>query len=154
MVSDYRWLTLCAEGFALSAFFISISSCSCLVENIKTLNISACQLSCVHPVSVSLLQGVRAALAYIWEEQKFTDVDFLVDGQVISAHKAVLASQSQYFECMLFGSMREASMNSVELKDVPVSAFRKVLQFAYTGSLDMENVPFQVYPVYSISVTI
>ena len=103
---------------------------------------------------MSLLQGVRAALAYIWEEQKFTDVDFLVDGQVISAHKAVLASQSQYFECMLFGSMREASMNSVELKDVPVSAFRKVLQFAYTGSLDMENVPFQVYPVYSISVTI
>ena len=37
-------------------------------------------------------------------------------------------------------------MNNVELKDVPVSAFRKVLQFAYTGSLDMENVPFQVDP--------
>ena len=98
----------------------------------------------VHPVSVSLPQELRVALAHIWEEQKFTDVDFLIDGQVIPAHKAVLASQSQYFEGMLFGSMREAAMNSVELKDVPVPAFRKVLQFAYTGFLDMENVALQV----------
>ena len=98
----------------------------------------------VHPVSVSLPQELRVALAHIWEEQKFTDVDFLIDGQTIPAHKAVLASQSQYFEGMLFGSMREASMNSVELKDVPVPAFRKVLQFAYTGCLDMENVALQV----------
>ena len=35
-------------------------------------------------------------------------------------------------------------MNEVELKDVSVPAFRKVLQFAYTGSLDMENVTLQV----------
>ncbi|CAI8010682.1 BTB/POZ domain-containing protein 9, partial [Geodia barretti] len=94
-------------------------------------------------VSVSLPQELHAALAHIWEEQKFTDVDFLVSGQVVPAHKAVLASQSQYFESMLYGSMREAAMDEVELKDVPVPAFRKVLQFAYTGSLDMENVALQ-----------
>ena len=98
----------------------------------------------VSTVSVSLPQELHAALAHIWEEQKFTDVDFLISGQVVPAHKAVLASQSQYFESMLYGSMKEAAMNEVELKDVPVPAFRKVLQFAYTGFLDMENVALQV----------
>ena len=93
---------------------------------------------------MSLPQELHAALAHIWEEQKFTDIDFRISGQIIPAHKAVLASQSQYFESMLYGSMREASMNEVELKDVSVPTFRKVLQFAYTGSLDMENVTLQV----------
>ena len=93
---------------------------------------------------MSLPQELQAALTHIWEEQKFTDIDFLVSGQTIPAHKAVLAAQSQYFECMLFGSMREASMSEVVLEDVPVPAFRKVLQFAYTGSVDMENVALQV----------
>ena len=104
----------------------------------------------VSTVSVSLPQELHAALAHIWEEQKFTDVDFLVSGQVVPAHKAVLASQSQYFESMLYGSMREAAMDEVELKDVPVPAFRKVLQFAYTGSLDMENVALQVCTLYEL----
>ena len=96
-------------------------------------------------MSVSLPQELHGALSLIWEEQKFTDVDFLLCGQVIPAHKAVLAAQSQYFECMLYGSMREASMSDIVLEDVPISAFRKVLQFAYTGSLHLEMVTLQVY---------
>ena len=94
---------------------------------------------------MSLPQELHGALSLIWEEQKFTDVDFLLCGQVIPAHKAVLAAQSQYFECMLYGSMREASMSDIVLEDVPISAFRKVLQFAYTGSLHLQNVTLQVY---------
>ena len=94
---------------------------------------------------MSLPQELHGALSLIWEEQKFTDVDFLLCGQVIPAHKAVLAAQSQYFECMLYGSMREASMSEIVLEDVPISAFRKVLQFAYTGSLHLEMVTLQVY---------
>ena len=94
---------------------------------------------------MSLPQELHGALSLIWEEQKFTDVDFLLCGQVIPAHKAVLAAQSQYFECMLYGSMREASMSDIVLEDVPISAFRKVLQFAYTGSLHLEMVTLQVY---------
>ena len=93
---------------------------------------------------MSLPQELHGALSLIWEEQKFTDVDFLLCGQVVPAHKAVLAAQSQYFECMLYGSMREASMSDIVLEDVPISAFRKVLQFAYTGSLHLEMVTLQV----------
>ena len=95
-------------------------------------------------MSVNLPEEVRAALAQLWEDQKFTDVDFIISGQCIPAHKVVLAAQSQYFECMLYGNMKEASMSEIVLEDVPVSAFRKVLQFAYTGVLDMENIALQV----------
>ena len=95
-------------------------------------------------MSVNLPQELVAALSRIWEDQKFTDVDFLLGSEVIPAHKAVLAAHSPYFESMLYGSMREASMREIVLEGVPVTAFRKVLQFAYTGSLHMENVPLQV----------
>lgn len=95
-------------------------------------------------VSVSLPEEVQTAFANLWEEQKFNDVYFVISGQRIPAHKVVLAAQSQYFECMLFGNMREASMNEIPLEGVPVSAFRKVLQFAYTGTLQMDNVALQV----------
>ena len=93
---------------------------------------------------VKLEHKPPTALAHIWEEQKFTDVDFIISGQVIPAHKAVLAAQSQYFESMLYGSMREASMSEVELEDISVPAFRKVLHFAYTGYVNMDNVSLQV----------
>ena len=97
-----------------------------------------------HTVSVSLPEEVHSALAQLWEEQKFSDIDFIVNGQRIPAHKAVLAAQSLYFECMLYGNMKESAMSEITLEDVPVSAFRKVLQFAYTGTLKMKNVALQV----------
>lgn len=95
-------------------------------------------------MSVNLPEEVQAAMTLLWEEQKFTDIDFIISGQCIPAHKVVLASQSQYFECMLYGNMMEATMREITLEDVPVSAFRKMLQFAYTGALHMDNVPLQV----------
>ena len=101
-------------------------------------------MTCTHAVAVNLPEEMKAALSLLWEEQKFTDIEFIVCGQRVPAHKAVLAAQSQYFECMLFGNMKEASMNEIPLEDVPVSAFRKVLQFGYTGCLEMDNVALQV----------
>ena len=56
----------------------------------------------------------------------------------------MLAAQSEYFERLLYGEMKEASMGEIALKDVPVLAFRKVLQFAYTGTLHMEDAHLQV----------
>lgn len=108
---------------------------------------------CFVTVSVSLPQELQSAMTIIWDEQKFTDIDFVIDGQVIPAHKAILAAQSLYFECMLYGSMKEASMSTVTLEDVSVPAFRRVLNYAYTGTLNLENVALQVY-VHTYSIMI
>ena len=81
----------------------------------------------------------------MWEDQKHTDVTFKIDGHLVPAHKAILASQSEYFERLLFGEMKEATMDEIELHDVPVEAFQMVLEYAYCGRLEMENDTLQVY---------
>ena len=68
---------------------------------------------------------------------------FVVDGERVPAHKLVLASQSEFFRVMLYGEMKEASQEEVVLSDVPLVPFKKLLQYAYTGVMQLEE-PLQV----------
>jgi len=45
---------------------------------------------------------------------------------------------------MLFGELREASMDEISLQDVPLEAFQKVLHYAYSGALHMKETTMQV----------
>lgn len=72
-------------------------------------------------------------LLLLLEKKKYTDVTFLVEGHRISAHRCIVASQSDYFDCLLFGSMKEAQSDEVTLEDTPVEAFRVLLSYMYSG---------------------
>ena len=77
----------------------------------------------------------------LWETDEFTDVELVVDGERFRAHKMVLASQSAYFRGLLYGGMREALLKTITLPEdiiTPV-AFKKVLRYAYTRSLKVEE---------------
>ena len=66
---------------------------------------------------------------------------FLVSGQVpVMAHRAILASQSEYFECLLYGPMKEGRASKITLEDTPAEAFRELLKFVYSGSVGSLNV--------------
>ena len=129
--------------------YMNMYTCTLYMYTVYTLYIvhDVCPVSVI-TVSVSLPEEVQAGLSQLWEEQKFTDIEFIISGQRVPAHKAVLAAQSQYFECMLYGNMKEASMSEITLQDVPVTAFRKVLQYAYTATLNMDNVALQVLTMH------
>lgn len=71
----------------------------------------------------------------MFETQLRTDVTFLVNGQRIGAHRIVLASQSDYFECLLYGPMKEGRATEITLKETPPEAFRELLKFVYSGSV-------------------
>ncbi len=63
----------------------------------------------------------------------------------VSAHRAILASQSEYFDRLLFGEMREAHAGAeIPLKDTPPEVFELLLRYAYSGSLEMKDVPMEV----------
>ena len=75
------------------------------------------------------------------EKKKYTDVNFVVDGHQVPAHRCVVAAQSDYFDCLLFGSMKEAHSDEIVLEDTPLEAFRVLLHYMYSGSvktLDMQ----------------
>lgn len=72
-----------------------------------------------------------------------SDVSFLVDGQEVLANRSILAIRSEYFDCMLFGGMREslrdehgkAAGGPIELRDVSHPVFLKVLEYLYTDTI-------------------
>ena len=86
--------------------------------------------------------------------KEFTDVVFIVDGERVPAHKLILASQSEYFRAMLYGEMKEASQEDILLPDRPLASPKTVLQYAYTGTLEIEEqLEVSLYVQQSFSVT-
>ena len=63
------------------------------------------------------------------------------------AHRLILASQSDYFDLLFYGKMREAnSSDEMPLPNAPLEALRLLLEFMYSGCLDYmyDNQPLQV----------
>jgi hypothetical protein len=86
------------------------------------------------------LSTPAVGLLKMFENQLHTDVTFQVSGQVVCAHRIVLASQSDYFDCLLFGPMKEGRATEITLKETPAEAFRELLKFLYSGSVKSVNV--------------
>ena len=84
---------------------------------------------------------------------ELADVKFIVEGQTVFAHRAVLACRSEYFKVMLLtGGMRESRASDsaataagfggnngqdapIHLQDVSHAVFLQVLEFLYTDSV-------------------
>ena len=96
-------------------------------------------------------EGQYNLAADLLEKKEFTDVVFVVGGEKFPAHKMVLASKSEYFNRMLYGNMRESSQKKITLfpdGQVTPATFQKVLDYAYTESLDV-NEPLDVRENFS-----
>ena len=73
------------------------------------------------------------------------DVTFVVEDTRVMAHRLILAAQSDYFDRLLFGEMREAHTGAViPLEDTPAESFQLLLEFAYTGKLKMDDTTLNV----------
>jgi speckle-type POZ protein len=55
------------------------------------------------------------------------DVSFIVKGETIEAHRAILAARSPVFRAELFGTMSDATSPSIELQDIEPEVFKSML---------------------------
>jgi N-acetylneuraminic acid mutarotase len=80
------------------------------------------------------------ALCNLVNSEKFADVDLLVDGRRIPAHRCILYSKSDYFRRLLESDMKESFQTSIEIKGIGYSTFLEILFYIYTGrpALDMK----------------
>ncbi|KAL4657388.1 kelch-like protein 15 [Arapaima gigas] len=88
-------------------------------------------LSQVHDGSIS--SGFRA----LYEERLLLDVTLLIEEHHFQAHKALLATQSDYFRVMFTADMRERDQDKIHMKGLTATGFGHVLQFMYYGTLEL-----------------
>lgn len=71
----------------------------------------------------------------LWQEALMCDTQLLVQGQTFNVHRSYLAACSQYFFSMFTKDFQEKMQNQVELKGVSAIGLRALLEYAYTGTI-------------------
>lgn len=69
-------------------------------------------------------------------EQKLSDVTFIVEGKPVYAHK-LLCMRCSYFRAMFEGSMREAQQKTITIPGVAHRVFISLLEYLYTDEVDI-----------------
>lgn len=77
----------------------------------------------------------------MYEDNKYTDVQFIVEGRTLTGHRSVLAARSPVFETM-FDFDLEETYN--EIVDVEYEVMKAILRFAYTSLVDLNDVDFAI----------
>ncbi|XP_071952020.1 actin-binding protein IPP-like [Antedon mediterranea] len=87
-------------------------------------------------------QSLLQQLCMLHSEKTFCDATIIVGSQIFTAHCVVLSACSQYFKVMFCGGLLESLSKQVELHGVEAAVFDKLLEFIYTGEIDItsENV--------------
>lgn len=70
---------------------------------------------------------------------EYSDVTFIVENQKIPAHRVILASRSTYFRALLYGGLAESTQSEIQL-NVPLVAFKTLLEYIYTGYMSLSQI--------------
>lgn len=80
----------------------------------------------------------------IFRNNKFCDVQFVVGDKNISAHKAILASHSKYFDSMFTGNFKDSTLLEIKNKEITPNSFEQLIDFLYTSQLTINDSNVQV----------
>ncbi|TKW08278.1 hypothetical protein SEVIR_6G019200v4 [Setaria viridis] len=85
--------------------------------------------------------NLKRQLANLLESREGSDVTFSVAGETFAAHRLVLAMRSPAFKAELCGPMRESGtvQHPIVIEDMQPDAFRAMLYFIYTDSMDYND---------------
>ena len=83
----------------------------------------------------NLLSGLHSFLM----NSNYTDVIIRTQGVEHKAHRAVLAACSPYFNTMFTSTLGEPNSEYIELQSTSANAFKELLEFMYTGSIDVNG---------------
>ena len=101
-------------------------------------------------VHVKHVDKVQKGFLQLLELGKYSDVTFIItedeQDHCIPAHRVILASQSEYFDRLLFGEMREAHPGAeIPLQDTPLEAFQLLMKYTYCGEMKIKDSDLQVW---------
>ncbi|GAA31368.1 Kelch-like protein 3 [Clonorchis sinensis] len=82
-------------------------------------------------------QRLLATMNELRQTGRFCDVTLQAGSTKISAHKAVLASSSQYFNAMFSHPMREMDSSCITIGEVDEATLVRLMDFFYTGLIQV-----------------
>ncbi|XP_017045818.1 BTB/POZ domain-containing protein 9 [Drosophila ficusphila] len=83
---------------------------------------------------IDLGDRFSADMARLCMNERYADVEFIVEEQRLPAHRVVLAARSEYFRALLYGGMAETTQRQIPL-EVPLDPFKVLLRYIYSGTL-------------------
>ncbi|KAL3942969.1 MAG: hypothetical protein SGBAC_002920 [Bacillariaceae sp.] len=92
------------------------------------------------PIGVPPMSLVNDFLKLV-NQPETSDTTFIVEGQEVYAHRAILAVRSEYFRALLFNGLLRESVTAdsetepISIQDVSHSVFLKVLEYLYTDTI-------------------
>ncbi|XP_017853063.1 BTB/POZ domain-containing protein 9 isoform X2 [Drosophila busckii] len=88
---------------------------------------------------IDLGDRFSADIARLCMNERYADVEFVVEEQHLPAHRAILAARSEYFRALLYGGMSEATQRQIML-EVPLDPFKVLLRYIYSGTLSLASL--------------
>lgn len=79
-------------------------------------------------------------IAILFKTKDFSDITLIVGDTRFLCHRVILASRCEYFRALLFGGLSETNSSSIHLNGISSTAFSHVLEYIYTGKLDITGV--------------
>jgi RCC1 and BTB domain-containing protein len=86
------------------------------------------------PVTTAYTSQIRALV----NDEEFSDVTFMIEGQPIHAHRAILSQRCEHFAAMFRSGMRESTERVIPIPNISRQAFLQLLEYLYTDSVKIE----------------
>lgn len=90
-------------------------------------------LFCVPEFSSQVFSGLHS----LRQGEKLCDIQISVGESSLKSHRVVLAAASSYFNAMFTGDLKESRQDKVVLFDVEFSALEDLVNFCYTGRIEI-----------------
>jgi len=73
------------------------------------------------------------SLGQFYNDEEFSDVEFIVEGRSIHAHRVILSMLSERFRAMFSSGFLESTQKQIRLDDIRYTTFMSMLEYLYTG---------------------
>ncbi|XP_022233271.2 BTB/POZ domain-containing protein 9-like [Drosophila obscura] len=97
-----------------------------------------CCPKAVHIEDIHLGDSFKEDMGRRCLSEVYADVWFLVEDQRLPAHCVILATRSEFFRVLLYGSMTKDRQIRLH---VPLAPFKVILSYIYTGTLSINTLP-------------
>ncbi|XP_065207899.1 uncharacterized protein LOC135836788 [Planococcus citri] len=106
------------------------------VENPNDMLEMVCELQIIFSSNdINAHSNPNLNFEHLFENPKYSDFVFVVDGQEFHVHKAIVALWSPIFEAV-FNNNTTEKKDLLEIKGVDPNVFKEVLRFMYTGKIE------------------